>query len=112
VGVSLGKAAVGSAVADTVAAEEVEIVDNPSEGRYEARVGGAVAGSAFYDFEPGRVVFLHTEVDPAYEGHGVGSRLAKGALDDVRARGLRVTPRCPFIATYIRHHPEYRELLG
>jgi predicted GNAT family acetyltransferase len=89
----------------------VTVVDDPDEERYEAVVDGAVAGSAFYHLRPGRIVFLHTEVDPAYEGHGVGSRLAKGALDDARAKGLRVVPRCPFIAHYIREHPEFQDLV-
>jgi uncharacterized protein len=92
--------------------QRVDVVDNPAEDRYEARVDGTVAGSAFYHRTPGRIVFLHTEVDPAYEGHGVGSRLAQVALDNVRARGLRVVARCPFFARYIRHHPEYQDLLS
>jgi len=89
----------------------VTVIDKPDEGRYEALVDGAVAGSAFYHLTPGRIVFLHTEVDPAYEGHGVGSRLAREALDDARSKGLRVVPRCPFIARYIREHPEYQDLV-
>jgi hypothetical protein len=90
----------------------VDVVDNPDEERYEVLVDGKLAGSAFYDLAQGRIVFLHTEVDPAYEGHGVGSRLAQVALDNVRARGLRVVARCPFFARYIRHHPEYQDLLS
>jgi predicted GNAT family acetyltransferase len=90
----------------------VDVVDNPDEERYEVLVDGKLAGAAFYDLKQGRIVFLHTEVDPAYEGHGVGSRLAQVALDNVRARGLRVVARCPFFARYIRHHPEYQDLLS
>ena len=90
----------------------VDVVDNPDEERYEVLVDGKLAGSAFYDLKQGRIVFLHTEVDPSYEGHGVGSRLAQVALDNVRARGLRVVARCPFFARYIRHHPEYQDLLS
>ncbi|HEV3354374.1 MAG TPA: GNAT family N-acetyltransferase [Acidimicrobiales bacterium] len=90
----------------------VDVVDNPDEERYEVLVDGKRAGSAFYDLKPGRIVFLHTEVDPAYEGRGVGGRLAQVALDDVRAKGLRVVARCPFFARYIRHHPEYQDLLS
>jgi uncharacterized protein len=57
------------------------------------------------------VVLVHTEVDSAYEGHGVGSVLAKAALDDIRRRGKRVTPLCPFVSTYIARHPEYADLV-
>jgi predicted GNAT family acetyltransferase len=89
----------------------VSVIDKPDEGRYEALVDGTLAGSAFYNLSPGRIVFLHTEVDPSFEGHGVGSRLAKEALDDARSKGLHVVPRCPFIARYIREHPEYQDLV-
>jgi predicted GNAT family acetyltransferase len=57
-------------------------------------------------------VLVHTEVAPSAEGAGVGSRLVRGALDDVRARGLRVAPLCPFVREYIRRHPEYADLVG
>ena len=64
-----------------------------------------------YELAPGVITFLHTEVDPAFEGQGIGSALASSVLDDVRARGLRVVARCPFIAAYIRRHREYADLL-
>ena len=56
-------------------------------------------------------MFVHTEVLPAFEGKGVGSRLATWALDDVRARGLKLTPQCPFIAAFIKRHPAYADLV-
>ena len=92
--------------------QTVEVVDNPAEDRYEVRVDGKLAGAAYYHLRPGRIVFLHTEVDPSYEGHGVGSRLAMEALDEARSKGLRVVPRCPFVARYIREHPDYQDLVG
>jgi uncharacterized protein len=91
--------------------EEIRIADNPAERRYEAHVGDRLAGFAEYRAVPGRIVFIHTEVLPEFEGHGVGSRLAAGALDDVRARGLGMTPKCPFIAAYVRRHPQYADLI-
>ncbi len=91
--------------------EEVEVVDDPERLRYELRVGGGVAGFIAYRREPGAVVLVHTEVDRAYEGRGLGSRLVKGALDDVRARGLGVAPLCPFVALYLRRHPEEADLV-
>lgn len=90
----------------------VEVVDNPDAQRYEAYVEGGLAGFLMYDRGPGRVVLVHTEVDPAFEGHGVGGRLAAFALDDVRARGITVVARCPFVAEYIRRHPEYRDAVA
>ena len=57
-------------------------------------------------------MFTHTEIDPAFEGHGVGSALAKAALDDVRAKGLKAVPLCPFIRTWIDRHPDYEDLVA
>lgn len=91
--------------------EQVRIVDRPEARRYEALVDDRLAGFAEYRELPGRIVFIHTEVAAEFEGRGVGGRLAAGALDDVRARGLGVTAKCPFIAAYIRRHPEYADLL-
>ncbi len=89
----------------------IEVRDNPAEHRYEAWLDGALAGFSEYEPRDGWLVFTHTEVDPAFGGKGVGTRLAAGALDDVRARGLRATPQCPFIAAYIKSHPAYGDLV-
>ena len=91
--------------------DQPRVVDNPAQGRYELHLGDRLVGFSAYVARPARIVFTHTEVDGAYEGQGLGSKLARGALDDVRRRGLRATPRCPFIAAYIRRHPEYRDLV-
>ena len=91
---------------------DVEVTNNEAEKRYEARVDGELAGSAYYDTADDLIVFTHTEVDDAFEGHGVGSALARFALDDVRADGRRkVVARCPFIKGWIDRHPEYKDLL-
>ncbi|MUN42749.1 GNAT family N-acetyltransferase [Actinomadura litoris] len=89
-----------------------EISDNAEQGRYEIRVDGELAGFAEYETEPGRLVLTHTEVLPAFEGKGVGGALARGALDGVRARGLSVVPRCPFIKSWIDRHPDYQDLVA
>jgi predicted GNAT family acetyltransferase len=88
----------------------VEIVDNPVAQQYEARVGAQVVGYTEYRHVRGRIIFIHTEVDPAMEGKGIGSALARGALDDVRARGLRFSVKCPFIGAWLRRHPEYDDI--
>jgi uncharacterized protein len=90
---------------------DVRVVDNPQMRRYEIHLDGELVGISAYVPRPDRLIFTHTEVDEALEGQGMGSRLARGALDDARARGLRVTPRCPFIAAYIRRHQEYQDLV-
>jgi predicted GNAT family acetyltransferase len=82
------------------------IVDTPDAHRYEARIDERVVGFSRYRRTGNRILFQHTEVDPAYEGQGIGSRLASGALDDALARGLHVIVGCPFIGAYLKRHPE------
>jgi predicted GNAT family acetyltransferase len=89
----------------------MEVRDNPEERRYELVDDGQLVGEILYRRDPGRVVLVHTEVSPALEGQGLASRLVAGALDDIRARGLRVVPICPFVRSYLRRHPEYEDLV-
>ena len=91
---------------------DIEVVHAEADRRYEVMVDGVRAGSAHYRRKGDTVVFTHTEVADSYEGKGVGSALARGALDDVRARGEHVIAECPFIKAYIERHPEYQDLLA
>jgi predicted GNAT family acetyltransferase len=86
---------------------DLEIVDQPERRRWEATEGDQVVGYAEYRTTPGRVIFTHTVVEPEFEGRGIGSRIARHVLDDAVARGLRITPRCPFIRSYLERHSEY-----
>lgn len=92
-------------------APELRIVDNPEANRFEARLGDRLVGFSEYRPATGRVIFVHTEVDPGFEGRGFGSRLAKGALEAVRARGLKASIHCPFIAAYLERHREYDDIV-
>ena len=85
--------------------------DNIEELRYELEEGGEVRGFIQYRRDDDVITMVHTDVDPKWEGHGVGSALVQGALDDVRARGLKVRPLCPFVAAYIRRHPDYDDIV-
>ena len=91
--------------------DQITLTHNAADNRYEVRKDGAVAAHADYDLADGIVVLIHTKVLPAHEGQGLASKLAKFALDDVRRRGLKVTPQCEFMATYVERHPEYAELV-
>jgi predicted GNAT family acetyltransferase len=88
-----------------------EVQDNPAKNRFEIIVDGYTALAA-YRLKPGVITFTHTEVPKELGGRGIGSQLAKGALDQVRARGLKVVPLCPFIKAYIEKHPAYQDLLA
>ena len=88
-----------------------EVRNNPALGRYELDVDAHVA-VAYTKRAGGVVTFTHTEVPKELEGRGIGSRLAKGALELVRAEGHKVIAQCPFIASYIAKHPDFTDLLA
>jgi predicted GNAT family acetyltransferase len=85
--------------------------DNHEKERYDVHEDGMHAGFSQYRKRGSLVAFIHTEVDPEFEGKGLGTALIKGALDDARAHGLHVLPFCPFVRSYIEHHPEYVDLV-
>ena len=87
------------------------VVDNQARHRFELVVDGETAIAA-YRRDGDRITFTHTEVPAAIEGRGVGKALIAGALDQVRAQGLRVVPLCPFVRHYVDTHPEARDLLA
>ncbi|WP_422739491.1 GNAT family N-acetyltransferase [Micromonospora sp. WMMD729] len=88
------------------------VEDNPAKNRFEILVDDALAGfTAYVPRGQDVLVFTHTEVDPRFQGKGVGSVLIRGTLDQVRARGARVVPQCPFVAAFIDKHPEYADLV-
>jgi predicted GNAT family acetyltransferase len=91
---------------------DARVVDNRERSHYELWLGDDEAGYIAYREEPGAVVLIHTEIDPKYEGHGLGSQLVRGALDDIRGRGLRLVPVCPFVRAYLERHPEQRDLVS
>jgi predicted GNAT family acetyltransferase len=107
--VSADRASSGKTTGGTV--ESPVVTDVPAKHRYEARVGGDLAGLTAYLRAPQIVAFVHTEVEDAYEGRGIGSAMARAALDEARAQHLRVVAICPFIAGWIERHPEYQDLV-
>jgi predicted GNAT family acetyltransferase len=88
------------------------IVDNADARRYEARLDGQLAGWVDYGRVRTRLVALHTEVPPEFGGRGIASALIRRVLDDARAAGQTVTPRCPLFASHFRRHPEDTDLLA
>lgn len=89
-----------------------EVRDNPQAGRYELFVDEERVGFAEYSVRGDVAVFPHTVIDSQRRGGGLGALLVGGALDDVRARGLRVEAQCWYVAQFIDEHPEYQELLA
>jgi uncharacterized protein len=91
---------------------EPRVIDNPRASRYELWLGTTRAGLIQYLAEAGTVLLVHTEVDPAFEGQGLGERLVTGALADLRTRGRKLVPLCPFVRAYLRRHPDQTDLVA
>lgn len=91
--------------------ENIAIENNERTHRFETHVGGQLAFISYRRIA-GKIAFLHTEVPPSLEGHGLAGKLARAALDYARSEALEVIPLCPFVAAYIRRHPNYQELVA
>ncbi|MEU5566391.1 GNAT family N-acetyltransferase [Micromonospora musae] len=88
------------------------VTDVPERDRFEARnETGDLAGIVTYQLTGTIIAYTHTEVDPEFEGEGVGSTLARAVMDDARAKGRTVVPICPFIAKWLTRHPEYEQIV-
>jgi len=87
-----------------------DVRQNTQDHRFELDVEGHTA-LAHYRLAPGVITFAHTEVPKELSGRGIGSQLARGALEAARAQGLKIVAECPFVAGYIAKHPEFSDLL-
>jgi predicted GNAT family acetyltransferase len=109
---------ISSDVADTDdqavvgASGDVDVSDDSSASRFEARIGGELAGFLDYRVRDGRVVLVHTEVEDAFEGRGVGSTLVRQALDDIAAGEREVVVQCEFVQSWLERHPDYQKLVA
>ncbi|MFD7872845.1 GNAT family N-acetyltransferase [Streptomyces sp. NPDC059378] len=81
-----------------------------AENRYEILVGGERAGLTAYRDRGEQRVFYHTEVDDAFAGQGLASRLVREALTDVRNSGKRIVPVCPYVAKFLQRHEEFADI--
>lgn len=59
----------------------------------------------------GQVALVHTEVDPALSGKGVGSALVEKTLELIEGENKKVLPYCPFVFGYIKKHPEWKRIV-
>ena len=89
----------------------LKVRDNPDRHRFEIDLGDGSVAIAEYTLPAGKIMFTHTEVPDAHEGHGIGTTLIRFALDAARERGLKVIPICPFVAAYMQEHAEVQDLL-
>lgn len=96
---------------DAGAVDATAVRNAPERHRYEVTVDGELAGFAQYVEAGGRIEFVHTEIAPRFGRQGLGTRLISSALADARDRGQAIVPLCPFVAAYVREHPEYLPFL-
>jgi predicted GNAT family acetyltransferase len=87
-----------------------DVIDNRAHHRFELEVEGYLA-TEHYKLEGNVITFEHTDVPKELGGKGVGSKLVHGALDQVRAAGLKLVAECPFVKAWIEKHPEYQDLV-
>lgn len=91
---------------------DLKVEDATERSRYEVSVDGKAVGfSAYHLIEDGVLALPHVEVDRAFEGQGVASALMRESLDDVRRRGLKIVPICPFAQAFLERNPEYGDLV-
>jgi predicted GNAT family acetyltransferase len=90
---------------------ELTVRNDPAAGQYELLADGVRLGVAQYQASPTAIAFVHTEVAPEVSGQGLGTVLARAALDDVRAKGLAALPYCTFVRHFMEEHPEYLDLI-
>jgi predicted GNAT family acetyltransferase len=95
-----------------VEVDDARVVDNPEDQRYELWLGETLAGVIVYRPRPDALALVHTEVDPAFEGRGLAAKLVAAALDDVRRRGLKIVPLCPYVRSYLERHPDDTDLVA
>lgn len=91
--------------------ENLQVVNNEAERRFEIVLED---GTAFIKYaRKGEDIYnlYHTEVPEQFAGKGVGSALAKGTLEYIKAEGKQIIPTCPFVKAYLKRHSEYQELV-
>ena len=91
----------------------ITVADVPDKERFEARdEAGALAGVLTYQVTGNVVAYTHTRVEPEFESHGVGSALARAAMEDAGAKGRLVVPICPFLSAWLDEHKEYEPIVA
>ena len=90
---------------------QIEIVDVPEQSRYDMFIDDARVGFMDYALLGDTLTALHTEINPAYGGRGLGEHLVRHVLDHVRDTGMALRPVCPFVKAFLHKHPEYDDIV-
>jgi len=88
------------------------VENNPAESRFELEIDGThEIAAAYYRMKGDRFVLTHTIVPERFSGHGIGSTLARGVFDEIRASGRKVILVCSFMTAFYARHPEYADIV-
>ncbi len=90
--------------------DDVQTTRDDERSRFEGRVDGRVVTVLAFVRHGNVLDLTHTGTDPAFRGRGLASAVTAAALDEVRSRGEKVRPSCPFAAAFLDQHPEYADL--
>lgn len=90
--------------------EPLTIFNNKERQQFQVIIDGEIA-SLEYRLTEGKIVLMHTEVPESLGGRGIGSALAEYALNYARANHLPVKVYCPFVAAYLKRHPEQQDIV-
>ena len=80
--------------------------------RYRLTAGPSVLSEITYSVSGETVAFAHTTTPVHHRGKGYAAALTGASLDDLRARGLRLLPACPYTRAYLRRHPDQQDLVA
>ncbi|MDR0892350.1 MAG: N-acetyltransferase [Mediterranea sp.] len=90
---------------------EYTLIDNVDKRRYEFQIDGKVAQIDYIKSQHNQIFLVHTEVPISLGGQGIASQLVQKALEDIELKGLKLVPLCPFVAGYIKKHPEWKGIV-
>lgn len=93
-------------------AHDAPVTDNRHHHRFELKVDGKLAVVNYQSVDDETLALIHTEVDPSQEGQGVGSHLLEGVLEYAERNNLKIVPLCPFVAVYIKRHPDWNRVVS
>jgi uncharacterized protein len=92
-------------------APDIAIRDNAESQTYDAMMDGEIVGTLVYELEGPRIVITHTAVQARFQHRGIATELIAAALNDIRAKGKKVTILCPIVDEFLQIHPEYADLV-
>jgi predicted GNAT family acetyltransferase len=81
-----------------------------SKGRYVLREGDAEAVLTWSILSPSHIIADHTGVPDAMRGTGAGKRLVERLVADARAKGVKITPLCPFVRAQAARNPDWADV--